>query len=334
MNFQQLLEITSNLQDEGGNSLLSSREILERIIEYDKWKTEATFSHEIKIQELKLLSTQSRRTIQSKPQVEPEGTISENDRKFNVISSYGACDDKHIGLISKTNVWNGANEKALVLFQDWYSDIQENNIIPLKDLKEGRIKTLLLLFLWASGCAHRIAKWPDAPDVHYASSVKRELEEKFSKFSKHSIIAAYESLKVFWKEINDYENCPFNTTLIGEILDEAYQYVTEKNLEESKYDLKKSPLFEEFEKNFPYVSLDILEKYYTKNRKNFVAGGIGALRKVFTTSLPEELEHRYSSSEWPKKWHLHISSFEEKWKQKLNQILTEKRGEQEKWKEE
>ncbi len=330
LELQQLLNIATELKTDQGLPLLANEVILERILEYDKWKTEATFAHQIQIEELRQSSSGSKRALITK--LDPE--FSEEDKKFNIISSYGACNEKHLGLVSKTKVWEGANERSSRLFESWYSHIQDNSILPLKDLKEGRIKTLLLAFLWASGCAHRVHKWSDAPDAHYVEALKKDLESRFSKFSKHSIVAAYESLKVFWKEINDYEQCPFNITLIGDLLDEAYQYVSQKTTEENRFDIKNSPLFSEFEKIFPYVPLEVLEKYYTKNRKNFVAAGVGALRKVFTTRLPEELEHRYSAAEWPKKWHHHIASFEEKWQQQLYDITNQTREEQEQWKKE
>ena len=323
LELQQLLSIATELKTEPAYGV-----ILDRLLEHDRWKTEATFAHEIKLEELRQSYSGSRRVSQTRADSE----FSEEDKKFNILSSYGVCGDKHLGLLSKTKVWEGSSERASKLFEDWYSHIQDNNILPLKDLKEGRIKMLLLAFLWASGCAHRAEKWPEAADIHYLNPLKKDLEERLSKFSKHSIVAAYESLKVFWKEINDYEQCPFNVTLIGSILDEAYIYVSEKTTEENKHDIKNSPLFSEFEKAFSHVPLEVLEKYYTKNRKNFVAAGVGALRKVFTTHLPEELEHRYSATEWPKKWHLHISSFEEKWQQQLYDIMNCTREDQEKWK--
>ncbi len=230
-------------------------------------------------------------------------------------------------------MWEGANDRSLKLFEQWYAHLQDNNVVPVKDLKEGRIKTLLLAFLWASGCAHRVARWPDASDSHLVETLRKDLKERFSKFSKHSIVAAYESLKVFWKEINDYELCTFNSSLISDILDESYLYVSQKAEEESKVDVKNSPLFSEFEKNFPHVPVDMLERYYLKNRFNFVAAGVGALRKVFTTSCPPELEHKFSVNEWPKKWHIYLSSYEPKWQKQLTIIQQETREAQERWKE-
>jgi hypothetical protein len=312
-----------------------SENLLQKLLDHDRWKLEAQFAHEIKLEEIRIASRRGSNTAsQIIKTTEPNKGISEEEKKFNKLTSYEACGDKHIGLISKTKVWEGANSKASTLFEQWYCHIQDNNIIPLKDLKEGRIKTLLLAFLWASGCAHRASKWPEAADIHLIPTLKKDLAERFSKFSKHSIIAAYESLKVFWKEINDYEQCPYNSTLIAEILDEAYQYVSQKTVEESKVDIKNSPLFAEFEKNFPYVSLEKLEKYYVKNRYNFVAAGVGALRKVFTTIRPIELEHKFSEAEWPKKWHQYIASYEPKWQKQLAQIQQETKEAQEKWKEE
>jgi hypothetical protein len=309
--------------------------MFQRLLEHDRWKTEAQFAHEIRLEEIRIASRRGNNNAAQIVKLTDLGeTISEEDRKFNELSSYGACGDKHIGLIAKTKIWEGANSCSSKFFEKWYSHIQDNNIIPLKDLKEGRIKTLLLAFLWASGCSHRVAKWPEASDSHLIETLKRDLSERFSKFSKHSIIAAYESLKVFWKEINDYEQCPFNSTLIADILDEAYIYVNQKTTEESKVDIKNSPLFSEFERQFPHVQLSTLEKYYVKNRYNFVAAGVGALRKAFTTICPEELEHKFSSSEWPKKWHQYISSYEPKWQKQLSMIQQQTREEQEKWKEE
>lgn len=310
-----------------------SDEQLDRLILHDRWKVETTLAHELRLEELKISSKRTNPTSAFKPSELVSGPT-EDDKKFNELTSYGACTDRHIGLVSKTKIWEGANNRSSKLFESWYSHIQDNNIVPIKDLKEGRIKTLLLAFLWASGCGHRISKWPEASDAYLIETLKKDLRERFSKFSKHSIVAAYESLKIFWKEINDYEACPFNSTVISEILDEAYSYVNQKNIQESKVDIKNSPLFSEFEKNFPNVSLDSLERYYSKNRGNFVAAGVSALRRAFTTIPPVELEHKFTTSEWPKKWHQYITSYETKWKTQLLAIQQKTSQEQEKWKKE
>lgn len=308
-----------------------SEEQLQLLLSHDRWRVEATFAHEIKLEELR---TSSRRggSNAAKPIDSSDNGPTDDDKKFNELTSYGACTDRHIGLISKTKIWEGANERSSKLFEEWHTHLQENNIVPLKDLKEGRIKTLLLAFLWANGCAYRAAKWPEAKDSYLIETLRKDLKERFSKFSKHSIIAAYESLKVFWKELNDYESYPFNSSIIADILDESYQYVSQKTEEESKVDVKNSPIFVEFEKNFPYVSLDSLEQYYHKTRYNFVSAGVGALRKAFTTICPPELEHKFSSNEWPKKWHIYLNSYEPKWQKQLTTIQQETREAQEKWK--
>lgn len=306
--------------------------MLQQLLEHDRWKTEATFAHEIRLEELR---TQPR--LRKAPGDGAGHSLSlgpsDEDRKFNKITSYGACNDKHFGLLSKTKIWEGANERSAKLFEQWHSHLRENNIIPLKDLREGRIKTLLLAFLWASGCGHRVAKWPEASDIHLLETLRKDLKDRFSKFSKHSITAAYESLKIFWKEINDYELAPFNSTLIADVLDEAYQYSSQKAQEESKVDVKNSPLFTEFQKNFPGLPLELLEKYYVKNRYNFVAAGVGALRKSFTTTPPPELEQKFASGEWPKKWHIYLTSYEPKWQKQLTAIYHETKQAQETWKE-
>jgi hypothetical protein len=309
---------------------LSSKEILKVLIEYDKWKTEATFAHELKLEELR--SSPKRSIFRHSDST--ENNVSEEDLEFNKLTSYGACNEKHIGLIAKTKIWEGANDISSKLLERWYSDIQEKNILPLKDLREGRIKSLLLAFLWASGCSHRLSKWPDANDAHLLEVLKKDLRSRFSKFSKHSVVAAYESLKVFWKEINDYNSFPFNSTIIADILDDAYKYVNTKTSEEHKHDIKNSPLFVSFCNKYPQITAEALEKYYVKNRHNFVAAGVGALRKAFTISPPEELEYKFSSTEWPRKWHIYLTSYEQKWPEQIKAIIKETEDEQREWSKE
>ena len=308
-----------------------SPDTLQILLAHDRWKLEAQFAHEIKLEELRLASRGGSRGSFKYP--DSPSAFSEEDRTFNELTSYGAGSDKHIGLIAKTKVWEGAADRSSELLERWYAHLQKNNVIPLKDSKEGRIKTLLVVFLWASGCSHRATKWPDASDSNMIESIQKELKTRFSKFSKHSIIAAYESLKSFWNEINNNELCSFNSTYLSSILDEAYEYVNQQTQKESKVDIKKSPLFSEFEKNFPYVSLDLLERCYIKNRYNFVSGGVAALRRVFTTTCPTELEHKFSPGEWPKKWHQYITTYEPKWQKQLTQIQQETKEAHKAWKE-
>ena len=308
-----------------------SPETLQILLAHDRWKLEAKFAHEIRLEELRL-STKSRERTISYDRNAP--SFDHEDREINELTTYGAGTDRHIGLIAKTKVWEGASERSSQLVERWYSHILDNNIITLKDLGEGRIKSLLVVFLWASGCSHRIARWPEANDSNMIKVIEKRLRTKFSKFSKHSIVAAYESLKEFWHEINNNELCSFNSSLIASILDEAYEYVNQQTQKESKVDIKKSPLFCEFEKNFPEASLELLEKCYIKNRYNFVAAGVTTLRRVFTTTCPPELEHKFSEHEWPKKWHQYITTYEPKWQKQLMEIQQRTKETHQKWVEE
>lgn len=309
---------------------MSPKETLKILLEYDKWKTEATFAHELKLEEIRSIS---RRGTATKSIDVVSYTTSEEDMEFNRLTSYGACNEKHIGLIAKTKIWEGANDISSKLFGRWYTNIQENNILPLKDLREGRIKSLLLAFLWASGCAHRLSKWPDASDVHLVDNLKKDLKGRFSKFSNHSVVAAYESLKIFWKEINDYNSFSFNSTIIAEVLDDAYKYVNVKSSEEYKNDIKNSPLFVAFCTKYHQVTPENLEKYYVKNRHNFIAAGVAVLRKTFTNSPPQELEYKFSPGEWPKKWHIYLSSHEQKWPEQIKALVKETEVQQQEWSE-
>lgn len=325
-----MLQTTQLLSNSAhGFDPLLAKEILESLLEHDRWKTLAKFEHEIELEKIR-----SNKTQNYKPRYNSEvrqENISEEELKYNVLTSYGACSEKHIGLIAKTKVWEGANKKSSEILERWIEYISNNHKVSEKDLKELRIKSLLLLFLWGSGCSYRMHIWPDAKDKEFVLSIKDELKTKFSKFSKTSIVSAYEGLKEFWKEINDNEEYPFNSSLFADILDEAYEYVNKKQQIEASSDVKNSPLFISFEEEFPHVPLEVLEKYYMKQRKNFIPAGVAAVRKVFTTQMPEEFEEEYSSSEWPKKWHQYVSLYEPRWRDKLNNILVNNLEEHKKW---
>lgn len=333
LELKQLLEFATSLGETPGP--LSNIEVLKLILEHDRWKTEAELENRLEIERIRAeVSANPPRVGRPKQSHRPQLEFPEEELEFNLKSSFGACTEKQIGLVAKTKVWDGAAEKSAQLVDEWSKHFRSNNKIAAKDLRDGRYKTLLCTFMWGAGCAERALHWPEAQDIDYVEGIKKELKERFSKFSKSTIVAAYESLKVFWNEINDYEMCPFNSTFLAEILDEAYSYVREKEVKEQKSDVKCSPYFKAFSNDFPEVSLDLLEKYYIKNRENFVAGGIGCLRRHFTENLPPELADRYSATEWPKKWHLHITTYEPQWTKALNQIKTEHSQAQTQWKKE
>ena len=82
LELQQLLSIATELKTDQGLPLLANEVILERILEYDKWKTEATFAHEICLEELKQSSSQVRRQGAYKSDVE----FSEEDKKLILLA--------------------------------------------------------------------------------------------------------------------------------------------------------------------------------------------------------------------------------------------------------
>lgn len=311
-----------------------NKEMFAQLLEHDRWKLETKLAHELELEKLRIASRKSNKQATFSAESEFDVEKLEEERKFNSVTTYGLGKDRHIGLVAKTKVFYGATERANIVYAKWIEHIQDNNIVVLKDIKDGRAKTLLQHFLWVNGCAHRIARWPDAKDSNVIEGLKQELNSKFSKFSKRTIVAAYESLKVFWKEINDYEQTTFNVSIIGHILDEAYQYINTEIKVDYKNDIKNSPLFSEFEKIHPEVPLALLEKYYIKTRQNFISAGVGALRRVFTESPPIELEEKFSKKEWMRVWHQHINAYEPRWQEELRQLLLSHKTEQEQWKKE
>ena len=297
------------------------KELFYSLLEHDKWKTQTTLAHQLEIEKIKSdsLHPRGKRVSRAAEGVTQEDTNSE-EHQFNLDSSYNACSPRHIGLIAKTKVWVGADAAAAKVSERWYSKIQEENIAPLKDLREGRIKTLLVAFLWASGCANRMSKWPDAPDSNGLEALNHDLTNRFSKFSKTGIVAAYESLKSFWEEVEEAGGLNFNSTLISAILDEAYDYVAKASQEEKQSDAENDPLFAAFCSSFPQVTPALFKRYYVRNRGHFVKAGVAALRKAFTLSPPADLAGEVDEQSWPKQWHMYIVPYERRWPEEVKAL--------------
>ena len=303
-----------------------SKELFLKLLEHDRWRTETLCAHELELERLRLNKPgQKRKTAPDQIQ----DLENSEDVEFNLASSYGACDSNHIGLLAKTKTFKGADEKATEIYSEWYNYIQERNVLPLKDLKEGRIRNLLLVFLWSSSCAQRAARWPEAKDITYIDSLKEEFKARLCKFSKHSIVAAYESLKTFWPEVGGGTN--FDSSLIADYLDEAYDFVTSKEAAKKATDLKQSPLFLAFNEAYPEVSLELLEKNYINSRKKFIEAGVKSLSKVFTTVCPPELKEEVDEGSWPRKWHLYIEPYRQKWQSEVKVLYNLITSQQAKW---
>lgn len=312
--------------------------LVDKILEFEKWRVERELENNLRVAEI--TSITKRQYIRASDQTSEDGGegesasggFTEEDVTINDLSSYGFCRDQHLGKISKTKIWEAANMKATDLLPRWKAHIEEKNCLPLKELNERRLRTLLLNFLWAHGCAQRILQWPNAPDMDGVKGLKADLTARLNKYPRIAIVTGYESLKVFWNEINDYNIVPFNSTLIAEILDNAEEEVRASKAVLITKDIKQSPLFIEFQKQFPNgPDLEYLEKYFIKSRGDFVKAGVMALRRHYSSRVPEEVTEKYDLDKWMKQWHIFLPPFLEEWTKRLRNIKFSNITEQKQW---
>lgn len=111
-------------------------EVIRELIEHDKWKLKEKHRHE---KEMKLLL--------SGPPLQSDQSQPLNDT-FNEDTSFGQCDQSHIGLLAKTKVSSGAMLKA--------REIENPEDLPV---------ALISLVLTISWCGERMGKWPQAKDA-------------------------------------------------------------------------------------------------------------------------------------------------------------------------
>lgn len=309
--------------------------LLEKVLEYKRWKVEKTLENNLRVAELSSGGRRAPRqyvesgALGDESEGEAEGS---DDSEFNDLTSYGFCRDQHIGKIAKTKIWEASNMKATDLFMRWKDYIASKQEVSLKDLNDKRLRTLLLNFLWAHGCAHRIAKWPNAPDLDGVKGLKADLVARLNKYPRQVIVSGYSALKEFWLEINDYNSIPYNSSLIAEVLDQAEEEIcTSKSIEEAK-DIKTSPYFTEFAILFPAgPDLELLEKMYEKNRGDFVKAGVAALRRHHTTVVPEKFQDRFDEEKWKRQWHIFLPEAIEEWTTWLRTLKLSKLTDQKQW---
>lgn len=303
--------------------------LLDKILAYDKWKFEQQLAHDKWVVEF----TTNAKGL-GRPKVITSESLSEDDVLINDLTGYGELDDTHIGKLSKTPVWQAAENKAMDIFYDWKKAILDIDDLPKKDISDPRIKKLLTTFLWSNSLAQRYAFWPDGKDMHYIDAAKRDIKQKMQSYANITIVRGYESFKKFWADINDGTSVEFNSTFISGILDNAYQETIKKEKEKKKSDLFKSPLFHEVPLKFPDVDLKELKDQMIAKRGDFMSAILAMELKRFSLNIPEEYKDVYDSDAWKENYFKYVRKYEETWRKTYSEFYLTIRKEFEKWKKE
>lgn len=220
---------------------------------------------------------------------------------FNEDTSFGQCDQSHIGLLAKTKVSSGAMLKA--------REIENPEDLPV---------ALISLVLTISWCGERMGKWPQAKDAKSALS----LRDDFSKAAEK-----YGTLKVM-KTIDLVSN---NTQvwdpriILEQLSDLAEEYEKIKTTS-----ISGSPLFAEFKKSYPHIDPETFDKCYEQHRSNFVESGIYLLRREFRNNPPSDLTN---VDGWQQRWQQYLPTYLKQWQKDLKTMESRMRIAQKAWKE-
>ena len=303
--------------------------LLDKILAHDKWTFEQQLAHDKWGVEFNANAKGL-----GKPKVITSESLSEDDVLINDLTGYGELDETHIGKLSKTPVWQAAENKAVDIFYDWKKAILDIDDLPKKDISDPRIKKLLTTFLWSNSLAQRFAFWPDGKDMHYIDAAKRDIKQKMQSYANITIVRGYDAFKKFWADINEGANVEFNSTFIAGILDNAYQETIKKEKEKKRSDLLTSPLFNKVKEVFPHIDLKSLKEQMIAKRGDFMSAVLALELKNFSLSVPEEYKEVYDLKTWEENYFKYVRKYDETWRKTYSEFYLTIRKDFEKWKKE
>jgi len=174
---------------------------------------------------------------------------------------------------------------------------------------------LQAFFLTTSWCGQRLDRWPNARDAESAiKSIRQDMANLVDKIDPADFLSASDEA--------------ISEGLDLRIIAEQVSLLRDKQ----NFRAVNSPLFAEFAKAYPHISLRDFENVYNKQGQKFVQSGIYILRREFKNNppsglAPENLEH------WKKIWPQYLPPQLLLWQKNLKSIETRMRMAQRAWKE-
>lgn len=303
-----------------------SPESVDRILEHDRWKTEAILENNLQIEELRCKS------LNAGERTSDSHSYTQEDMEFNSISSYSECNQLQVGKISKTKIKKASlrviTEEGDKIISHMYSHEGYKDVTDA-DKKPGSIKTILSSLTYYSLCVARLKRWPDAKDKSSIPFIKQEVMNECKGFSKIIMEIACESLgDNWWLYFSGVEFCKEE---VRDLIKELTHTVEEvKKIS----DVLMSPLFTETAQRFPDMNLATLKAYYEMLSGKFIEAGVRTLTLDFIANRPAELDYTDEFAEWSNIYIDHLHGYKEKWKNQLKEIETDTWDKQLKWRKE
>lgn len=306
-----------------------SPEVLDRVLDHDRWKTEAILDHELRIEELR------QQYLHGGCSSEPY-TYCQDDLAFNLVSSYSECNDSQIFKVAKTKVKVGITRLCDDKFFDINRALVQNpryKNVPSKDKGVANIKSLAVSIVYLACCSERLKKWPVAKDKSAVLQVQKDLELRVSRTDSLTFLVTCEAVREAWPVL--FENkLDLNDSDLGPMLDSAILEVESRENLAKKSDIKVSPLFKMTSERLPDMDISRLEQYYYAMGGKYIEAGVKTLAIHFTQNRPPELDSTDKYAEWSDVYITYLHDYKEKWKNQLKEIEVDSWDDQLQWNKE
>jgi hypothetical protein len=306
-----------------------SPDVLDKILDHDRWRIETVLDHEFRIEELRQQYLHGSCSSESL-------TFCQDDLTFNLVSSYSECNDAQIFKIAKTKVKIGITR----LCEDRCNEIDIALVrnpryknVPNKDKSVNVMKQLIISIIHLSCCSERFKKWPVAKDKSSILQIQKDLELRVSRLNSLTFIVAYETVKQAWLDLFEGK-IDFNDSDLKQMLDNAVSEIDSKEEVARKSNIKTSPLFALTSEIMPEINLDRLEQYYYTLGGKYIEAGLKTLALHFAQNRPPELDSTDKYAKWSDVYINYLQEYKEKWKNQLKEIEIDSWNDQLKWQKE
>lgn len=303
-----------------------SPDVLDKILDHDRWRTETVLDHEFRIEELRqqyLHGSCSSDTY----------TFCQDDLNFNLVSSYSECNDSQVFKVAKTKVKVGiirlCEDKCKEIDLALVRNVRYKNV-PSKDKSGNVIKSLVVSIVYLACCSERLKKWPVAKDKSGVLQVQKDLELRVSRIDSLTFLVTYEAVKEAWSDLFEGK-LEFNDSDLKPMLDSAMLEIKSREEINKRSDIKTSPKFVLASERIPDIDLNRLEQYYYALGGKFIEAGVKTLALNFAQNRPPELDSTDKYAKWSDVYINYLQEYKEKWKNQLKEVEIDSWDDQVKW---
>lgn len=252
------------------------------------------------------------------------------DLEFNHATSYGALGDSYAGKLCKTKLWNITKSVSEKVFNDHKQVMKQ--VFPGID-RVQKIRPMLQQLLLASSLAHRADRWSYAKDISFLKAAKDEIDLKLLPFTDEQLVAGINFLQERWGSICPSPDISYNSTLLCDRLDAAFEKQALMQQNKELYDVIKSPFMVKVLDKYKCADLDKLRERIEVNYLDYRTCVRYEAMQYFRENQPADIDIG-EGQEWAQHFPMYIAEFREKLGKDIEVIWKETLVEQLDWEKE